>query len=247
VFINSLSDTFEDWQGPLYRLDGGVVVQIADSLNGLRQRFFDVVEACSELDILLLTMRPQNVQKMAPLLWLGKARSSLRLIECALRGDPYGTTFNEAKWPAHIWIGTTVENQEYTEKRIPELLKIPARVRFLSVEPLLEDLGTIDLTGIHWVIVGGESGADARPMHPDWVRSIRDQCQAAGVPFFFKQWGQWGSVDAHPKAQFVAIDGRHATVGAGLGFGPERATMAPLGKKASGRILDGRTWDEVPR
>jgi protein gp37 len=92
-------------------------------------------------------------------------------------------------WPLpQAWEGVSVESPEYLS-RIDDLRATPAAVRFLSLEPLLADLGTIDLTGIHWVIAGGESGPGARQMHPDWVRSIRDQCAAAGVPFFFKQHG----------------------------------------------------------
>jgi protein gp37 len=93
-----------------------------------------------------------------------------------------------AKRP-HIWWGVSVENQEYGFPRLRELQTARASVRFLSVEPLLEDLGTLDLTGIDWVIVGGESGPGARPMQTEWVTSIRDQCKKAQVPFFFKQWG----------------------------------------------------------
>jgi protein gp37 len=89
----------------------------------------------------------------------------------------------------HIWWGVSVENRKHGLPRIAHLRDTPAAVRFLSVEPLLEDLGVIDLTGIHWVIVGGESGHGARPLQPEWVRDIRDQCDATGVPFFFKQWG----------------------------------------------------------
>jgi protein gp37 len=89
----------------------------------------------------------------------------------------------------HIWWGTSVEDKKYGVPRIAELRMAPAAVRFLSVEPLLEDIGTIDLSGIHWVIVGGESGARARRMDVSWVRSIRAQCKKARVPFFFKQWG----------------------------------------------------------
>jgi protein gp37 len=88
-----------------------------------------------------------------------------------------------------IWWGVSVENRRDGLPRIDDLRATPARTRFLSVEPLLEDLGPLDLTGIHWVIVGGESGPGARPLHRDWVASIRDQCRAASVPFFFKQWG----------------------------------------------------------
>ena len=89
----------------------------------------------------------------------------------------------------HIWWGVSVENRADGLPRIEELRSTPARVRFLSIEPLLEDLGVIDLSGIHWVIVGGESGHGARPIHASWVASLRDQCAAADVPFFFKQWG----------------------------------------------------------
>mgnify|MGYP001773561783 CR=1 FL=1 len=111
-------------------------------------------------------------------------------------------------WPKNVWIGVSVEAQKYTY-RIDYLRQVPAQVRFLSCEPLLGPL-ELDLEGIHWVIVGGESGPKRRPVHPDWVRSIRDQCLREGIPFFFKQWG-----------------GRTS--------------------KSGGRILDGRTWDEMPR
>ena len=89
----------------------------------------------------------------------------------------------------HVWWGVSVENKKHGLPRINHLRRAPAVVRFLSIEPLLEDLGQIDLTGIHWVIVGGESGAGARPMKEEWVVSILDQCRISGVPFFFKQWG----------------------------------------------------------
>jgi protein gp37 len=89
----------------------------------------------------------------------------------------------------HIWWGVSVEDRKYGLPRIDDLCAAPAAVRFLSVEPLIEDIGDIRLEGISWVIVGGESGANARPIKPDWVTSVRDQCDAAGVAFFFKQWG----------------------------------------------------------
>jgi protein gp37 len=89
----------------------------------------------------------------------------------------------------HVWWGVSVENRQHGVPRIHTLRSAPAAVRFLSVEPLLEDLGALDLTGIHWVIAGGESGHGARPMQPEWVESVRDQCADAGVAFFFKQWG----------------------------------------------------------
>jgi protein gp37 len=108
-----------------------------------------------------------------------------------------------------IWLGVSVEDRKYGVPRIDVLRDVPAAVRFLSIEPLLEDLGTLDLRGIHWVIVGGESGPGARPMSEAWVLSILDQCRSAGVPFFFKQWGG-------------------------------------VQKSRYGRLLGGRTYDEVP-
>ena len=117
--------------------------------------------------------------------------------------------------PPHIWLGVSVENRQATS-RIRHLQEIAATVRFLSVEPLIEDIGQVDLSGIHWVIVGGESGPGARPMKPEWAEQVRDLCLAHGVPFFFKQWGAWGA------------DGRKAA------------------KAANGRSLGGRTWDELP-
>ncbi len=118
--------------------------------------------------------------------------------------------------PDNVWIGVSVENRKHGVPRIDHLRNAPAKTRFLSVEPLLEDVGKLDLTGIEWVIVGGESGHGARPMRPEWVRSVREQCEEQGVSFFFKQWGAHG------------VDGERRT------------------KKANGRMLDGRTWDEMP-
>jgi protein gp37 len=109
----------------------------------------------------------------------------------------------------HMWWGVSVENRKHGLPRIDHLRSAPAAVRFLSVEPLLEDLGRVDLGGIHWMIVGGESGPGARPLWPAWVRRLRDQALRARVPFFFKQWGG-------------------------------------VRKKATGRVLDGRTWDQLP-
>lgn len=118
--------------------------------------------------------------------------------------------------PGNVWLGTSVENRRHGVPRIAVLQRIEAPVRFLSVEPLLEDLGTIDLSGIHWVIVGGESGPGARPMQSAWVDRIKVQCDAAGTAFFFKQWGAWGP------------DGQKRS------------------KKANGREYRGRSWDEMP-
>lgn len=106
-------------------------------------------------------------------------------------------------WPSNIWVGASVERQDYA-KRLDDLRQVPARIRFISCEPLLGPLH-LDLDGIGWVIVGGESGPGARPMAAEWVRSLRDQTQAARIPFFFKQWGGKRNKLGHEKA---ALDGR---------------------------------------
>ncbi len=109
---------------------------------------------------------------------------------------------SQLPWPRNVWMGVSVESRDWTS-RIEKLRKTPARVKFLSVEPLLEDLGLISLHGIDWVIVGGESGPGARAMDPEWVRSLRDQCFSQSVPFFFKQWG-----GAQKKRNGRELDGR---------------------------------------
>lgn len=118
--------------------------------------------------------------------------------------------------PSNVWLGVSVENRKYGLPRIDVLRSINTLVRFLSVEPLLEDLGRLNLIGIQWVIVGGESGRKARPMKPEWVESVKQQCDAADVAFFFKQWGTWGA------------DGQKRS------------------KHANGRRYRGKVWDEMP-
>lgn len=225
----------------------------------------DLIRRTPNLDWLLLTKRPED--------WANRILQTLLKVEgiecCEDKEEPdteLGTWLNN--WlgndePSNVWIGTTVENQEMADKRIPLLLDIPARVRFLSCEPLL---GALDLskclldtrfegrhacTGVHWVICGGESGPHARPMHPDWSRSLRDQCRAAGVPFFFKQWGEWA---IHKPASGGDLGGdlRRGTVVSVRPFEsdeirvPGCAYMRRVGKKAAGRLLDGREWSEFP-
>jgi hypothetical protein len=175
-------------------------------------------------------------------------------------------------WPLHlpnVWLGTSIESDRYVW-RADHLRQTPAAVRFLSLEPLLGPLPSLDLTAIDWCIVGGESGPGARPMHPGWVRDIRDRCVDAGVPFFLKQWGEWRPVwplhsyrpgDPHTdnkRCGIVHVNGENRR---GRAFGsltnhlgtfsgdPDGAdyVMERVGKKAAGRELDGRTWDEMPR
>lgn len=132
------------------------------------------------------------------------------------RADRLESFFFGRDVPKNAWIGVSVEDKKYGIPRIKHLQRVNATIRFLSVEPLLEDLGQLNLNGIHWVIVGGESGSRARPMKLEWVDSIKEQCEASGSAFFFKQWGGWG------------VDG------------------VKRSKHFNGRELHGRTWDNMP-
>lgn len=238
-------------------------------------RLLDTIRRTPELDWLLLSKRIGNWRKRVAeahgyCAWADDSAAFAAWVEAWLRGDP----------PANVWLGATVVDQAEADRDVPKLLLTPARVRFLSIEPMLgpinlerieigdyqSRLGTwcAPLTGcftdspvLHWVICGGESGPHARPLHPDWARGLRDQCAAAGVPFLFKQWGEWREpVEGEPystamgRAQerpafIVALDG---TVHC---FENERTTsggkvMLRIGKKAAGRQLDGRTHDGFP-
>lgn len=199
VFCASLADVFDNH---------------ASILPEWRADLWAMIRQTSHLDWMLLTKRPGNIAKMLPPDW----------------SDGY----------PNVWLGCTIVNQAEADRDIPKLLAVPARVRFLSMEPLLGPVslrwlaawpenapttamapsgttnGLDGLRRLDLVIVGGESGRHARPMHPDWVRSLRDQCVEAGVAFHFKQWGEWDA------------DGER------------------VGKKSAGRLLYGRTWDQMP-
>ena len=192
---------------------------------------------------------------------------------------------NPGRWPLpNVWLGTSCEDQATADERIPLLLGTPAAIRFVSAEPLLGPIDLTDLTqkmrvGEHvfdalscdvppeddewggacldWLIVGGESGPHARPMHPDWARSLRDQCQAADVPFFFKQWGEWHQYYDRDKddpdwrradvVKQATPHGQWLNLAGGQGFHGERVIrMKRVGKKAAGALLDGRAWHQFP-
>jgi len=206
IFVCSMGDLFHE----------GVPF---DGIEGL----FGIMAACPQHTFQLLTKRPARMKAFF---------------------DDAPKAFTSARpWPLpNVWLGVTAENQAAADERIPILLDTPAAVRFVSCEPLL---GPVDIKpwlvkaigkthqlipmsavgkegiGLGWVICGGESGPGARPMHPDWARSLRDQCVAAGVPFFFKQWGEWSPEKYH-------------------------GMFRRFGKKTAGRLLDGRTWDQFP-
>jgi protein gp37 len=234
VFCASLADVFDNEAPPAWRAE-----------------LFALIACTPHLDWLLLTKRIGNVRAMieAP----GMQKDGL---------------------PPNVWLGATVVNQIEADRDVPKLLAVPVRVRFLSIEPML---GPIDLTGewltaklgaypfkmlppehrtklvdlLDWVIVGGESGPGARPMHPDWARSLRDQCEAAGVPFLFKQWGEFfpdpdDDRGVRPigltRAGKLLTDNTAFNAHAG-----DAELMFRVGKKAAGRQLDGRTHDEFPK
>jgi protein gp37 len=253
IFVNSMSDMFHE------NLSDQDIDQVFRLMEKAKHHTFQV-----------LTKRPRRMLE-----WFG-GKSGAGLSALAL---------------PNVWLGVSVENQRTAYERIPLLLRVPAAVRFLSCEPLL---GPVDLErplpvssrsdaagrgiewieeaaplwkgGIDWVIAGGESGPGARPMHPEWARGLRDQCQAAGVPFFFKQWGEWEPISQMPKGKsdtlyheapkrdpeaikkskvesvVLQLDGRQE-----FAFPAGAMTMLRVGKRSSGRLLDGRTWDEFPQ
>lgn len=213
-----------------------------------RVDLYELIERTPDLDWLLLTKRIGNARYMLPACW----------------GDGL----------PNVWIGATITSQEEADRDIPKLLQVPARVRFLSMEPLL---GPVDLPaakafglhgfgrhvkGVDWVIVGGESGPGARPMHPDWARGLRDQCASAGVPFLFKQWGEFSGhgIDADGEIEpglpmrlpmLMRWDGDTAHL-----IQPDEpvsVAMAPgvisarVGKDNAGRLLDGIEHNEFPK
>jgi protein gp37 len=181
-------------------------------LDQWRSELWQLIHDTPDLDWLLLTKRPELVNEMVP--WT-------------------------EQWPKNVWIGTTIEDQESATKRLPHLSKIPARVRFISAEPLLGPLELKQWLGstIDWVITGGESGARARPSHPQWFRELRQDCIVSGVPYHFKQWGDWA-----PKNRkfHTANKKRFSTLEDGT-------VMMRVGKTAAGRILDGKTWNGLPK
>nr|WP_294566962.1 phage Gp37/Gp68 family protein [uncultured Rhodopila sp.] len=289
VFCASWADVFDNQAPETWRAD-----------------LWDLISMTRSLDWLLLTKRPQNIAKMLP----------------------KHPAYQPWPWP-HVWLGTTAENQEEADRRIPHLLAAPAAVRFLSVEPMLGaiDLNAIDINGdaemdclrpeswqeiwdsswspeatglpleqcindfvdeggtypptdakppgIDWVICGGESGPDARPMHPDWEKSIRLQCEAAGVPYFRKQWGEWAPICAMSEAQVdgcyypapedfpesrrrekvesivlhadgTEFHGGDRFGGQAFAAGSGAMTMFRLGKARAGHLLDGREHRALP-
>lgn len=250
VFVDSMSDLFH--------------ARVPDEFIA---RVFATMAATPRHTYQLLTKRPRRMRRLlnspafADLVFgFADGWETRQRLTRPTRDDPM---------PAlpHVWLGVSVEDQEHAEQRVPDLLGTPAAVRFLSCEPLLGPVGIgrwltrepVYAPGpgagggaasrrlpapVNWVIAGGESGPKARPAHPDWFRWLRDECAMADVAFFFKQWGAYAP--AGRRAAGMRPDRRHVLVGDPLdGFGP-RVEMERVGAKAAGRLLDGRTWDQMP-
>ena len=240
-------------------------------------RIFAVMALCPQHTFQVLTKRPKRMREYMNAITSDPIRIADRAITIA--GDDLIQEL-DAWPPKNIWLGVSVEDQKTANERIPDLLQTPAAIHFVSYEPAL---GQVDFTAIprksaegfmrpldgrfrtlHWIICGGESGPDARPMHPDWARSARDQCKAAGVAFFFKQWGKWlpgenwgpeKAGDPWPLAKWQDGEGGQHSAARDNG-GPEwmhfgtvgepGAFALGVGKKAAGRLLDGKIHDEFP-
>lgn len=246
VFCASMADVFED------RRD----------LDAPRERLWELIERTPALTWLVLTKRPELMTRFAPTRWA-------------------------QAWPPNVWAMTTVEDQTFADKRIPELLKVPAAVRGLSVEPMTGPVvlrpawieaelqafgprGVKMFPRIDWVIAGGESGPTSRPVHPQWLRDLRDQCAAAAVAYHIKQWGEWKPIDQMEAGE---MDAKHMRYGVDSDGNPDpykllgckydqtrvqldggqknewpagTMGMVRVGKKAAGRALDGKIWDEYP-
>lgn len=220
VFVNSMSDLFHE-NLPDESID----------------KIFAVMEMTPHITYQILTKRAKRQREYVSNRW--------RRVGSLLK--------EQGRRPLdNVWLGVSVENQPTADERIPELLGTPAAVRFVSYEPALAEVDCerwmpkrchgcqscafrrdhLIAPGLDWIIAGGESGPGARPSNPDWFRTVRDQCQAASVPFFFKQWGEY-----HP---LTSTDGIH-----GSPFGGHH--MMRVGKKAAGAILDGREWRQMPQ
>ena len=187
------------------------VFELREELDEHRNRLWNLINETPNLDWLLLTKRIELVNDMVP--W-------------------------KDEWPENVWIGATVENQKYANSRLPELAKIKAKTKFLSCEPLLSQLDITNFVeNIDWVIAGGESGSNSRPMNPQWLRSLRDQCNYSNIAFHFKQWGNWFPMDSsteinYKRKKVITVDGN--------------ILMANVGKKVAGRLLDGKEWNGFP-
>lgn len=254
IFVNSMGDLFHE--------------SVSDEWI---DRVFAVMALGPQHTFQVLTKRSKRMRE-----YCREIRAAYIDAQNALSERVFGHRSSTITFPLpNVWLGVSAEDQQRADERIPDLLATPAAVRFVSAEPLLKpiDLGgglpgeyDDDLTpGLDWIIAGGESGPGARPMHPDWARSIRDQCAAAGVAFHFKQWGEWLDADTaldglslgeivvdgkpwHPARPLNHHDAEIVANLRGCRFEhhSDGTTYLRLGKFRAGRILDGRTHDDFP-
>lgn len=251
IFVNSMSDLFHE-----------------DVPDEFIDQVFAVMADSGKHTFQILTKRPRRMMEyMSP----DNYRYSARKV-FDLTNGPGGKFDCDIYWPLdNVWLGISVEDQKTADERIPLLLQTPAAVRWISAEPLLGPIDLTDIVipdprhaaedhidalfcdvdpeddefggvTVNWVVVGGESGPKARPMHPAWVRSIRDQCQSAAVPFFFKQWGEWASAAELHRSGVVAGHQLHS-----FPWGLCNPEMVKIGKTYAGQFLDGCEWQEFPK
>ena len=239
VFVNSMGDLFHE--------------HVPDEWI---DQVFAIMALCPQHTFQVLTKRSARMRE-----YVSSLPERRAMLAC-------NSGLDWVEWPlSNVWLGVSAERQKEADERIPDLLATPAAIRFVSAEPLLGPIDFTDIpwsadrprypetddisdgrsalhfvegTRLDWIIVGGESGRDARPMHPDWARAIRDQCEAAGVPFFFKQWGEWmPRRDAH-EAGIVPVEVRFP-------WGRCQPDMAHVGKTRAGRRLDGVEHSAMPQ
>lgn len=269
IFVNSMSDLFHP------AVPDEFIAQV-----------FAVMACAPQHTFQVLTKRPQRMWDLLTYYTSSAGVSFTMLVHDAIEALGHREACYDS-WPLpNVWLGTSIESDTYTF-RANYLRATPAAVRFVSAEPLLGPLPSLDLTGIDWLIVGGESGPGARPVHPDWVRDLRDRCcpfehpcagrclgcgagvDEACIPpcacdegedcaaslaaerarsrFFFKQWGAWAPInDSHGDTIGRWVGPNGSTYGTPGTLADERELMSRFGKKAAGRELDGRTWDEMP-
>lgn len=225
IFVNSMSDLFHE-----------------DVLDNFIDQIFAVMALSPDHTFQVLTKRPERMA-----MYLCDEDGKADLIE--------------TWWPPNnVWLGVSAENQKTFDERVEHLAAVPAAVRFVSLEPLLGEIecgNAFDdpLDGspygkIDWVIAGGESGPKARPSHPGWFRSLRDQCTQSGVPFFFKQWGQWLPEGQQNSAGVLCEDAYifdEDEFPGTVHFWPDHTASVRVRKKELGRLLDGKLWDEYPK
>ncbi len=216
IFVCSMSDLFHE-----------------DVPTGFIYDIFAVMKRAPQHTFQVLTKRPERMGRYIKSRWPTPAFENLH---------------------PNVWLGVSVEDQATADERIPLLLDTPAAVRFVSYEPALGPVEWLHkIQGLDWLIAGGESGPGARPSHPDWYRMARAACAAAGIAFMFKQWGEYAPPeDLSPVAQNKAFECKRALVNfegdhrPGPDTGTRQGFMWRVGKKAAGRLLDGREWSEFP-